>query len=134
MQMLDPMPPRLREAMGAYEVTDTSPLSLAAAAGKAAGFLRTVEQVRELVNVTQDLSLLDRFDFDTATPAIARINNTPEEWMADDQSVAQKRQARAKQQARQEQIQSAPAAAAMIKARAVAAKSGALEQSQGAVQ
>jgi hypothetical protein len=31
MGMLDPMPPRLREAMGAYEVTDTSPLSLAAA-------------------------------------------------------------------------------------------------------
>src|SRR6266705_2628131 len=128
MRMLEPMPPRLKEAMGHYEITDTSPLSLAAAAGKAAGFLRTVEQVRELVNVTQDLSLLDRFDFDTATPAIARINNTPEEWMADDQSVAQKRQARAKQQARQEAIQAAPAQAAIIKARAVAAKSGALEQ------
>ncbi|MBR1274251.1 hypothetical protein [Bradyrhizobium sp. AUGA SZCCT0283] len=37
MRMLDPMPPRLREAMGAYEVTDTSPLSLAARAGEAAG-------------------------------------------------------------------------------------------------
>jgi hypothetical protein len=78
MGMLDPMPPRLREAMGAYEVTDTSPLSLAARAGEAAGFLRTVEQVRELVNITQDMSLLDPFDFDVATPEIARINNTPE--------------------------------------------------------
>ena len=128
MQMLDPMPPRLREAMGAYEVTDTSPLSLAAAAGKAAGFLRTVEQVRELVNVTQDASLLDPFDFGTAIPEIARINSTPEIWMADQQQIAQKQKARAQAQQRQEQIQAAPAQAAIIKARAVAAKSGALEQ------
>jgi len=128
MRMLDPMPPRLREARGHYEVTDTSPLSLAASAGKAAGFLRTIEQVRELVNVTQDVSLLDPFDFDTATPEIARINNVPEAWMADQQSIAAKRKNRAAAQQRQEQIQAAPAQAAMIKARAVAAKSGALEQ------
>jgi hypothetical protein len=34
MRMLDRMPPRLREAMGHYEVTDTSPLSLAASAAR----------------------------------------------------------------------------------------------------
>jgi hypothetical protein len=127
MGMLDPMPPRLREAMGAYEVTDTSPLSLAAAAGKAAGFLRTLEQVRELVNITQDMSLLDPFDFDTAIPEIARINSTPEIWMADEQSIARKRQSRAQAQAKQEAIQAAPAQAAVIKARAVAAKAGVLQ-------
>ena len=118
MQMLDPMPPRLREAMGAYEVTDTSPLSLAARAGEAAGFLRTVEQVRELVNITQDPSLLDPFDFDTATPEIARINNTPERWMADPQQVAAKRQNRAQQQAVAAQVQAAPAQAALMSAAA----------------
>jgi hypothetical protein len=132
MRMLDPMPPRLREAMGHYEVTDTSPLSLAASAGKAAGFLRTVEQVRELVNVTQDQSLLDPFDFGTAIPEIARINNTPEAWMADPQAIAAKQKNRAQQMAKQQAIQAAPAQAAIIKARAVAAKSGALEQPQGA--
>lgn len=118
MRMLDPMPPRLREAMGAYEVTDTSPLSLAARAGEAAGFLRTVEQVRELVNITQDPSLLDPFDFDVATPEIARINNTPERWMADDQKVAAKRQNRANQQAAAAQVQAAPAQAALMSAAA----------------
>ncbi len=128
MRMLEPMPPRLREARGHYEITDTSPLSLAASAGKAAGFLRTVEQVRELVNVTQDTSLLDPFDFGTAIPEIARINNTPEAWMADPQQIAQKQKSRAAAQQRQEAIAAAPAQAAMIKARAVAAKSGALEQ------
>jgi hypothetical protein len=131
MRMLEPMPMRLREAMGGYEVTDTSPLSLAASAGNAAGFLRTIEQVRELVNVTQDMSLLDPFDFDVATPEIARINNVPERWMADDNMVAAKRQQRAKAQAKQQAIQAAPAQAAMIKARAVAAKSGALDQQPG---
>lgn len=113
MRMLEPMPPRLREAMGAYEVTDTSPLSQAARAGEAAGFLRTVEQVRELVNITQDPSYLDRFDFDTATPDIARINNVPEKWMADEQKVAAKRQARAQQQAKAEAVAAAPAQAAL---------------------
>lgn len=124
MRMVDPMPPRLREAKGAYEVTDTSPLSLAASAGRAAGFLRSLEQVRELVNITQDMSLLDPFDFDTAIPEISRINNVPEAWMADPQAVAAKRKNRAAAQQRQEEIQAAPAQAAIIKARAVAAKAG----------
>jgi hypothetical protein len=130
MGMLEQMPPRLREAMGAYEVTDTSPLSLAAAAGKAAGFLRTVEQVRELVNVTQDPSLLDPFDFDTAIPEIARINNTPELWMADGQAIAQKRKARANAQARKEANDALPNQAAMVKAQAVASKNGILAPQQ----
>jgi hypothetical protein len=134
MGMLDPMPPRLREANGYYEVADTSPLANAANAGKSAGTLRTLENVRELINITQDMSLLDPFDMDKISVFVARTNNTPEELMADPQAIAQKRQNRAKQQARQEQIQAAPAQAAIIKARAVAAKSGALEQQpQGAM-
>jgi hypothetical protein len=126
MRMLEPMPPRLKEAMGHYEITDTSPLSLAAAAGKAAGFLRTVEQVRELVNVTQDMSLLDPFDFPTAIPEIARINNTPEAWMSDPQAMAQKAQARSKAQAQKAATDALPNQAAMVKAQAVAAKNGIL--------
>src|SRR3569833_3224644 len=133
LRMLDPLPPRLREAMGEYEVTDTSPLSLAARAGNAAGILRTIEQDRELVNETQDQSLLDPFDFDTATPEIAQINNVPERWMSDGQAIANKRKARAQQQAKQQAIQAAPAQAAMSIARAVAAKTGALEGSGGAM-
>jgi hypothetical protein len=130
--MLDDVPPRLAEALGydglsAIGVTDTSPLSLAASAGNAAGFLRTLEQVRELVNITQDMSLLDPFDFDTATPEIARINNVPERWMADNDAIAAKRQNRAKQVAAKQQSDALPNQAAMIKARAVAARTGALQ-------
>jgi hypothetical protein len=118
MRLLEPMPPRLREAMGSYEVVDTSPLSLAASAGEVAGFLRTVEQLRELVNITQDMSLLDTIDFDTATPEVARINRVRESWLASPEAVAAKRQNRAKQQAEQQAIQAAPAQAALQSAAA----------------
>jgi hypothetical protein len=122
--VLPPMPPRLREAAGEYQVIYTSPLARAARAQEAAGFFRTVEFAREIVNITQDPSYLDRFDFDTALPEIGQINAAPERWMSDDEQVAAKRKARAQQRATEEQIQAAPAAAAIIKARAVAAKAG----------
>jgi hypothetical protein len=122
MQMLEPIPPRLMEAMGQYAITDTSPLALAARSNEAAGFLRLLEQLREMVNVTQDQSLLDPLNFAVAIPEIARIQNVPERWMADEKQIAAKGKARAQAQQRQEQIQAAPAQAAMIKARAVEAK------------
>lgn len=115
---LPPMPPRLREAKAALGVIFTSPLAKAMKAQEAAGFFRTIEGVKELVAITQDQSLLDRFDFDTAVPAIANIQSVPESWMSDDAKLAAKRKARADAAQRQEMIQAAPAAAAMMKARA----------------
>jgi hypothetical protein len=118
MGMLDEMPPRLREAMGAYEVTDTSPLALAAQAGEVAGFLRSVEQTRELVNITQDPSLLDVYDFDVATPDIARINRSRESWLSSPQKIAATRRGRAQQQKVAQEVQAAPAQAALMSAAA----------------
>jgi len=124
-RLLPPMPPILREAGGEYLVTYTSPLARAMRAQEAAGFFRSVEMVKELVNITQDPSLLDPFDFDTAIPEIAQdINGVPPSWMSSEQQVALKRQTRAQAAARQEQIQAAPAAAAMMKAQAAQAKAG----------
>jgi len=123
-RLLPPMPPRLREAQGAYQIVYTSPLAKAARAQEAAGFMRTVESVKELVNITGDASLLDPFDFDTAIPAIADIQSVPESWMSSPQQIQMKRQNRAKQQAQQAEIQAAPAKAAMMKAQAAQAKAG----------
>jgi len=120
MGMLGPMPPRLREASGEYEVVDTSPLAMAARQGEAAGFFRTLEGVREIANITQDPSLFDPFDFDTAIPEISQIQNVPERWMSAPDKVAAKRQNRARQQARQQQVEAAPAQAALINAYAKA--------------
>ena len=117
-----PMPPRLREAMKAgavqHTTVHTSPLSKAMKAQEAAGFFRTLEGVKEIASITQDPSVFDRFDFNTAIPAIAGIQSVPESWMADDKMVAGKQKARAEAAQRQEMIQAAPAAAALAKARA----------------
>lgn len=122
LKLLRPMPPRLLEAGGNYDVVYTSPLSLAMKAGQAAGFMRTLESVKELVAITQDPSLLHPFNFSVAIPAIARIQAVPESWMASDEQMQQKADALAQNQQRQQQIQAAPAAAAMMKAQAVASK------------
>ena len=55
---LSPMPPRLREAMGQYEVTDTSPLSRAARAGQGAGFMGKLYIFGEAVKHPQLLWLV----------------------------------------------------------------------------
>lgn len=129
---LPPMPPRLKEAQGAYQVVYSSPLSRAMRAQEAAGFVRTVETVKELVNITQDPSLLDPFDFDTAIPEIAEIQSVPESWMAGPDAVAAKRKARADAQQKQQAVQEAPAKAAMMKAQAAQAKAGMLPGQQPA--
>jgi hypothetical protein len=113
---LDPMPPELVEAGGEYQVVHTSPLARAMHAQEAAGFMRTVESVREIVAITGDPSPLDRFDFDTAVPAIAAIQAVPESWLCDDRMVGQKRAARAQAQRQQMQIQALPGMAAMANA------------------
>ena len=131
LNLLPPMPNRLREAKGAYKVEFTSPLARAARAQEAAGWMRTVEHVKELVAITQDPSLLDPFEFDVAVPAIAEINAVPESWMSTPDKIAAKRKNRAQAQQAQQQIQAMPAQAAMMKAKAVAAKAQAETQGQG---
>lgn len=120
--LLPPMPPRLREAQGEYQVVYTSPLALSQRAQEAAGFIRTVETAKEVVNITQDASYLDPFDFDVAIPEIAKIQNVPEHWMADADKMAAKRKVRGQRMAQEAQIQAMPAQAAMLKAQAVVAK------------
>jgi hypothetical protein len=120
LQMLPPMPGLLKEAKGEYQVAYTSPLAKAQRAQEVSGFMRTVESTLEVVNATQDASIFDNFDFDTAIPEMADIQGVPVSWMADPKAVAQKRQARAKQKQQEMAIQAAPAAAGLMKAQAAA--------------
>jgi hypothetical protein len=124
MRKLPPMPPIIREARGDYGVVYTSPLARAQKAQDAAGFMRTLQTGLEVINATQDPSALDVFDMDTAMQEIAMIQGVPERWMRSRQQIAAIRKGRAQQQQRQEDIQSMPARAAMIKAEATVAKSG----------
>jgi len=115
--LLPPMPQMLAEAKGEYTVNYTSPLSRDMRAQDVAGFNRSLETALSIVNATQDPSPLDTFDFDTIMPEVNNINGMPESWNASPEQVAAKRQARAEAQKRQEAIQAAPAAAAMLKAK-----------------
>ena len=129
-RLLPPMPPVLREAGAEYRVVYTNPLARAQKAQEAAGFMRTVETVKELVNITQDASLLDPFNFDVAIPEIADIQAVPPSWMSSEQEIAAKRQQRAKAQQTKQQLDALPNQAAMVKAQAVAAKAGMGQQQQ----
>lgn len=124
LHLLDPMPPALVEAKGEYQVTYTSPLAKAARAQEAAGFERSVESTLAIVNVTQDPSPLDHYNFDKATPELADIRGVPPSWMNDPKVIAAVRQQRSQQMQAQQDIQAAPGAAALIKAQAVARKGG----------
>lgn len=124
MRMLDPLPPLLREAGGLRRtrIKDTSPLARAARMNEVAGFNRWIEQLREIVSVTNDPSWLDVVNAEVANPEIADINGVPVRWTAGPKQIAVKRRARAQSQQREQQIQALPAQAAMIKAQSVLAK------------
>lgn len=130
MGMLPPMPPILQQAEGSYNINYTSPLARAQRAQEAAGFMRVVDMATQIVNVTQDTSVMDNFDFDTAIPDIAYIQAVPESWVADPKKVAAKRQARDQAAQQQQQVQAAPAAAALMKAHAAQATAGIPAQPQ----
>jgi hypothetical protein len=124
------MPPELKEAGGEYGVVYSSPLALARRSQEAAGFFRTLEGIKEMVSITQDHSLLDPLDFDTAIPEIAMIQAVPSSWMASDEDIAKKRKARADALAKEQAIKDAPAKAGMLSAQANAAKAGVLPPGQ----
>ena len=121
---LPPMPPRLREARGEYQVVYSSPLARAMQGEHASGFMRAVETSKELINITQDPSHLDWANLDVAMPAIARMQNTLESWINTDDTITAKRRARAQAAQQQAKIQALPAQAAIMKAQAVQAKAG----------
>ncbi len=121
-RLIPPMPGALIEARGEYRIEYDSPLSRAQRAEEASGLMRTVETAINVVNVTQDPSPLDYFDWDIIIPEMGTIQAVPERWMRSQEQVEEMRAARAQQAQQQQMIQAAPAAAAMIKAGAVAQK------------
>jgi hypothetical protein len=127
------MPGIIKENKGEYNVVYTSPLARAQRAQDVAGLQRTIQSVLEVVNATQDPSPLDVFNFDVSTRETAMIQAVPERWLNDDDTIAKKRDSRAKQAQQAQQVQALPAQAAMIKAQAVVQKAGGPPQ-QGAGQ
>jgi len=129
-RLLPPMPPRLREAGGAYSTVYTSPLSKAMKSQETAGFMRVMSSLQEVVKITGDTSYFDRFNFDVIVPAMSEQQSVPASWMSSDKQVAAKAQARAQAQQRQQQIEAAPAKAALMNAQTKQAAAGQAQPQQ----
>ena len=115
MGLLPPMPQLLLEARGEYRIEYDSPISRAQRSEESAGIMRTVQSALEIVNVTQDPSPLDHFNWDVIVPEVADINGAPLRWMRSLDEVMQMRQSRAQAQQQAQEVQAAPAAAAVAK-------------------
>ncbi len=120
--LLPPMPEALKEAAGEYSVQYDSPLSRAAKAEEAAGLMRTVETALNISQASGNPEPLDHFEWDEIIPEIAQIQGTPERWMRSLEKVKEIREGRAQAAQEQQQINAAPAAAAMMKANAAVQK------------
>jgi hypothetical protein len=122
--LLPPMPQALIEARGDYTVQYDSPLSRMARAEEASGFMRVMETLVPVINVTQDASILDRFDFDTIAVELSDIQAVPATWLHSDERLSNIRQSRAQTAAQQQAAAAAPGQAAIIKAMADAKQKG----------
>lgn len=118
--LLPPMPGLLLEAQGEYTVVYDSPLSRAQRAEEAGGLMRTVETALTVANSTQDMSVMDHFNWDIIIPEVASIQGVPSRWMSSMEQIAEMREARAEAQERMMQAQEAPGQAAQISAGAKA--------------
>lgn len=112
--LLPPMPPMLQQARGEYIVQYDSPLSRAQRSEEAAGTMRTLEYAANIASITQDPSVMDRFNFDVIVPELAYINAMPERFMASEEEVQAKRQGRQQQVASQQLVDAAPAIASIV--------------------
>lgn len=113
--LMTPMPDMLREARGQYSIEYDSPLSRAQKAEEASGLFRSISWVQEYVGATGDKRPLQWIDFDTAFPAVMRINGVPASWISDPEKVAAMRQQEQEAAQGQQAIDAAPAMAAMAK-------------------
>lgn len=120
--LLPPMPQLLIEARGDYKIEYDSPLSRAQRAEEASGVLRTVESAVSVSANTQNPEPLDHFDWDVIIPELSEIYGVPARWMRSIEQVKAIREGRAQDAQTQQLIQGAPAAAALVKAGAVASK------------
>lgn len=109
-------PPELIEAGVRWHPEFDAPLNRAMRAEEGAGLQRSVQFGLEVAQATQDPSVLDAFDFDTAMRDLANINGVPFAWLSDPAAMQQKRSARQQQQQTQQLIDAGPAIAATLKA------------------
>lgn len=93
---LPPLPQELQEAAGEFEIEYVSPMSRAMRAEEAVGILRTLESVQQIATV--DPSVMEIFDGEAIARSLADINGVPRRMIKGEETLAQQRAERARQQ------------------------------------
>lgn len=114
-RLLPPMPPALIEARGEYQIQYDSPLSRMSRAEEVSGLMRTVDYLRDVVQVTQNPEPLDHFDWDTIVPEMCDLQAVPARWRKSLDAVQQLRRMRAQQAELRQAVEIAPAASSVVK-------------------
>jgi hypothetical protein len=115
-RLLPPMPPALLEARGEYHVRYSNPMSRMRKAEELGGTLRTLNVAGELANLTQDISVMDPFNLPVIIRDFGEGQAMPERHFLDDKAIQEKQTRRQQSAETDQEIQAAPAAAALIKA------------------
>jgi hypothetical protein len=110
------MPPILEQSGGEYTIEYDSPMSRMQRAESASGFTRTLQIAAEYAKMTQDMDVLDHFDFDAAMPELLDINGAPVRWTRTQEAVAERRKQRAEAAQMQQMAEAAPGVAQLMKA------------------
>lgn len=120
--LLPKMPDIVKEAEGEYDVEWSNPVQRMMKASEIAGFMQMVEMMSQIAQNSHDDTVWDHLDLDVAVPEIGDNRCVPVRWLADDRKLAQKRQARAAAEKREQDVKELPGKAAIIKAQAIQAK------------
>lgn len=114
------MPPELVEARGEYDVIPTAPLWKALKSESVSSMFRLMQSTAEIANLTQDASLMQRFDMNEFIPDAADIMAIPSRWLRSDDEVAALKEQAQQQQMVQQAADAAPAIAGAMKAASAA--------------
>lgn len=110
---LDPMPPRLVEAQGEFEVVYTTPMSRALRMGQVTGYMHALEMAKEVATATGDNSVMYPFATQRSIPAIAEILSSPPSWMSTPAEIKNKAAMAQRAQQIEQKIQAASGQAAL---------------------
>ncbi len=114
--LLPPMPQIIKDARGEYKAEYDSPMSRAARAEEAMGFIQWAESLLKIATESQNPAALDWIDIDAAAPELADIRAVPLRWVRTQEAVVAARQGREQQAGVQQLIDAAPAVAGLVKA------------------
>lgn len=132
LDLLPPMPKKLRDAGGLYQVVHTSPMAMQQRAGKTAGIMRTVEMGLNIIQATQDSSALDGLSVPRAMDYVAESQSVPYHIMATPAERRKKAQMRQQTQQAEQQIRATGPQAAMLSSKAKMVQAQSKAGGQGA--